>query len=303
VSARTPDTRPPEKEQGRPQPAAEPRRQQPPAAARRRLPPLVELLVARLRQGHRTHPFPRVPVELPARFRGRPALAPERCGAGCSACADACPVGAITVDPLRLDLGACLFCPGCEEACPDGAITFGNDHRLAATARGDLLVDGGEEVKLAQALSAEMCRVFGRSIRLRQVSAGGCNACEVEVNVLNTLVFDLARFGIQFVASPRHADGILVTGTVTANMRQAVLTTWEAVPAPRLAIALGACAIAGGPFRGSTVAGDGVPAEIPVSLYVPGCPPHPYTILDGLLRLLGRMEGVERLAPVGGPVR
>jgi Ni,Fe-hydrogenase III small subunit/ferredoxin len=273
---------------------------------RRRLPPLVELVVARLRQGHRTHPFPRQPIALPERFRGRPVLAPERCKDGCRACADACPVEAISVDPLRIDLGACLFCPGCQEACPEGAIAFGRDHRLAATAREDLVLGGGEaphEGKLARALSAEMRRVFGRSLRLRQISAGGCNACEVEVNVLNTLVFDLARFGVQFVASPRHADGVLVTGTVTANMRRAVLETWEAVPSPRIAIAVGACAIAGGPFRGSAPAGNGVPDEIPVSLYVPGCPPHPYTILDGLLRLLGRMPAQEPLAPVGGPVR
>jgi Ni,Fe-hydrogenase III small subunit/ferredoxin len=263
---------------------------------------MVELLVARLRQGHRTHPFPGQPIALPERFRGRPVLDPGRCTDGCRACAEACPVDAIAVDPLRLDLGACLFCPGCQEACPEGAIAFGRDHRLAASAREDLVVQR-DEVKLAGALSAEMRRVFGRSLRLRQISAGGCNACEVEVNVLNTLVFDLARFGVQFVASPRHADGVLVTGTVTANMRRAVLDTWEAVPSPRLAIAVGACAIAGGPFRGSAPAGTGVPEEIPVSLYVPGCPPHPYTILDGLLRLLGRMPAQEPLAPVGGPVR
>ncbi len=130
---------------------------------------------------------------------------------------------------------------------------------------------------------------FGGSSGPRPEAAGGCNGCEVEVNVLNTVVWDVARFGVQFVASPRHADGLLVTGPVTENMRAALVKTYEAVPAPKLVIAVGACAISGGPYRGHPEVADGVEPLLPVDLFVPGCPPHPLTILDGLLRLLGRL--------------
>jgi Ni,Fe-hydrogenase III small subunit len=130
--------------------------------------------------------------------------------------------------------------------------------------------------------------LFGRSLKLRQVSAGGCNACEADTNVLNTLAWDLGRFGIGFVASPRHADGLLITGPVTQNMCLALEKTYAAVPSPKIVIAVGACAIAGGPYIGHDEVCGGADAVVPVDLYIPGCPPHPLTILDGLLRLLGK---------------
>ena len=168
-------------------------------------------------------------------------------------------------------------------------MTFSNDYRLAVRSRGQLVMSDSE-LRLASALDTRMRKLFGRSLKLRQVSAGGCNGCEAELVALGNVVFDLGRFGIQFVASPRHADGIVVTGPVTRNMEDALRKTYEAVPEPRIVIATGACAISGGPFAGAPASGNGVPADIPVDLYVPGCPPHPLTILDGLLRLLGRME-------------
>lgn len=190
---------------------------------------------------------------------------------------------------LALDMGKCLFCPECEQACPSGAVSFARDEKLAASEREDLVVREGEERRLAHAMGKELLSIFGRSFKLREVSAGGCNACEADTNVLSTVGFDLGRFGIQFVASPRHADGIYVTGPVTENMRLALLKTWEAMPAPKVVIAAGACAIDGGPFHGLHDVHDGVDKFLPVDLYIPGCPPHPFTILDGLLRLLGRI--------------
>ena len=256
---------------------------------------MLNVLRARLRQGHRTVRFPAAAPSLPDRFRGLPQAKPGLCPEGCHACADACPTGAITPgrDGIEFDLGRCLFCVECQDACPSEGIVLTREYRMAVRRRGDLVIRG-EELSLADELDTQLRMLFGRSLRLRQVSAGGCNGCEADVNVLQTVVFDLARFGIQFVASPRHADGLLVTGPVTANMRQALLTTYEAVPAPKLVIAVGACAISGGPFAALPDVHDGVTDLLPVDLFVPGCPPHPYTLLDGLLRLLGRIPRAAR---------
>jgi Ni,Fe-hydrogenase III small subunit/formate hydrogenlyase subunit 6/NADH:ubiquinone oxidoreductase subunit I len=259
---------------------------------------VIDILKFRLRYGRQTVQFPDGPPRFPERYRGRPAVDPSRCTDGCAGCADACPTEAI-LDPgkasMRIDLGRCLFCGACEDACPTGALRFTHDHRLAARAREDLVVSGDAPL-LAAALDEQARRLFGRSLKLRQVSAAGCNGCEAELNATGNIQFDLSRFGIQFVASPRHADGIVVTGPVSENMRLALLKTYEAVPAPRIVVAVGACAISGGIFRGSPVAHDGAAGglgEIPVDLFVPGCPPHPITVVDGLLRLLGRLEGDE----------
>ena len=213
-----------------------------------------------------------------------------KCADGCSACSDACPSEAIKLShgEPRLDLGRCIFCGDCATACPEEMIRFTNDWRLAASERDELLI-GGKGPPRVEALRQELRRLLGRSLRLRQISAGGCNGCEAEVNALGNIVFDAGRFGIDFVASPRHADGVLITGPITENMREATLRTYEAVAEPKLVIAAGACAISGGIFRGHAEACDGIEGVLPVDLYVPGCPPHPVTILDGLLRLLGRL--------------
>jgi Ni,Fe-hydrogenase III small subunit len=194
---------------------------------------------------------------------------------------------------LAIDLGRCLFCEDCAQECPTGAIAFTREHRLATSNRDDLIVSD-TTYNLAKALDEKARGLFSRSLKLRQVSAGGCNACESDLNVLSTVVFDLSRFGIQFVASPRHADGIVVTGPVTANMKLALLKTYAAVAAPKLVIAVGVCAISGGPYIGHDECFGGAGSCVPVDLFVPGCPPHPITILDGLLRLLGRLGQRQR---------
>jgi Ni,Fe-hydrogenase III small subunit/Pyruvate/2-oxoacid:ferredoxin oxidoreductase delta subunit len=262
---------------------------------------MIKFLLARLQQGHRTAKFPDEEPTLPDRFRGRPVLDASKCPAGCEACSEACPTDAIAAanGKLSVDVGRCLFCTDCAQACPEGAISYSTDYRLSARTRDGLILTGNMQTKL-ESLGAELRSLFGRSLKLRQVSAGGCNGCEADVNVLGTVVFDLGRFGIQYVASPRHADGLLITGPVSENMKLALKKTYDAVPDPKIVIAVGACAISGGPYVGHAEQHDGASSVVPVDLFVPGCPPHPFTILDGLLSLLGRRRDARDRAAIVG---
>lgn len=253
---------------------------------------MFKVLKTRFHQKHRTMRFPKTIPEMTERYAGIPNIDSSRCSGECTACGDICPVKAISgsAGSLAIDLGKCIFCGECAAVCDEKGIVFSKDYRMAVSDRADLHLSDSAVLEKAEKLNKEMLKIFKRSLRLRQVSAGGCNACEADVNVLGTVGWDLDRFGIKFVASPRHADGLLVTGPVTKNMEEALKKAYEAVPDPKIVIAVGGCAISGGLFVDHEETNNGVDAIIPVDLYIPGCPPHPLTILDGLLRLLGRLQ-------------
>lgn len=223
------------------------------------------ILKNRWKQGYRTIAFP-IKEELPERFRGRP----------------------IVTGGKQVDLGRCLFSLDADFDSANKPVTYSREYQMAVRKREDLNISG-EELKLASSLDAKMRKLFGRSLKLRAVCAGSCNGCDLELQALSNVVFDLSRFGIQFVASPRHADGVVVTGPVTRNMELALKKTYDAIPDPKIVIAVGACAISGGPFEGSPAVLNGVDAVMPVDLYIPGCPPHPLTLLDGFLRLFSKL--------------
>ena len=273
---------------------------------------VLDTLLHRLKRGRETMAYPNGPAPvLPDRHGGALRVEAAKCPDGCGECVSVCPTEAIAPlvrKGITLDLGRCLFCAECVAACPHGAITQTGDYRMAVRRREDLILGepGKEEVRLAAALDEKLRKLFGRSLRLRQVCAGGDGAAEADLNVLGTIGWDLSRFGIQFVASPRHADGLVVTGPVSANMELALKKTYDAIPEPKIVIAVGACAISGGPFANNREVKGGVESILPVDLFIPGWPPHPLTILDGLLRLLGRLEekpGKRSAALLGDPKR
>ncbi|MGN8200387.1 NADH-quinone oxidoreductase subunit NuoB [Salinisphaera sp. RV14] len=233
---------------------------------------------------------------------GMPRFDPEKCRDGCRECADVCLPDAIQFradgEPaLDIDYGRCIACQLCVEACPTGALTASNDWALGVRERDDLHwrpadadANNDDGASPEQKLAAGIRRVFGRSLHIRHVDAGSCNGCESELQALNNPFYNLHRLGIFFTASPRHADLLLVTGTVTYAMRDALQATYEAMPEPRWVLATGTCAVSGGAVGGTYASGVGVDPILPVDVYLPGCPPNPAALIHALLMIVGRAE-------------
>ena len=231
--------------------------------------------------------IPDLTTAIPGGFRGKPTLSEAPCANDCAACQAACPSSAIALAPVQIDLGRCVLCGDCESVCPSRKISFNSDFKLASTSRKGLTLSAAQPnidpVKVSEALRKR----FGRSLKLRSVSAGGCNGCEMEINAWGNVNFDLGRYGIDLVASPRHADGLVLSGPITRNMASALQTCWDSMPEPKLVIAVGACAISGGVFADCEEVDRRFLENIKPSLYVPGCPTHPLSFIAGIMGLLG----------------
>ena len=284
---------------------------------------MFEILRQSLATGIVTTDYPKTPAAVSSQARGRPEIDYPNWKDARPAVA-ACPTGALACEDrsgirtVKLDLAKCTFCGQCAEA--DTAIRMTNTCELAVRQKADLvttakyeLTAGGEQEQLnanhpesrnlkpefqspasgLEAIGAEMktriTKVLGRSLHIREVDAGSCNGCELEIVGLNSPVYDIERFGIHFVASPRHADMLLVTGPVTRNMELALRKTYDATPAPRLVVAVGACGCSGGIFGQNYASLGGADKVIPVDVYIPGCPPNPHALLHGILTAIGRL--------------
>ena len=226
---------------------------------------------------------------VPAGFRGRPVIDAVPCVESCAACTDACPTRAIELSPaVSLDLGRCVFCNACAEVCPVEKLHFTTEPKMGGSELPDLVIHEGEADVTRVRASARFAELFGRSLRMRQVSAGGCNACELELNAATNVNFDVQRYGIEWVASPRHADALVLTGPLTRTMKESIRLAWDAMPEPRFVVAVGACAISGGLYEGASGVDRSFLETVGPALYVPGCPPHPLTFVNAILDLLGR---------------
>ena len=246
--------------------------------------------------------YPKEPMDS-SLFVGKPEIDYNKCD-HCGSCVSGCPSGAIAVDQNKLILGInldqCIFCALCEEVCPKGAVKMTQEFELAVTNRADLSVTKESPAvsplvntdyrAVCAAIQEKIRKAYGRSLFIREIDSGSCNGCDYEVNGLNNPLNDLERFGMQFVASPRHADLLLITGAVTRNMELALLKTYQATPEPKLVVAIGACALSGGIFRDTYATGNGVDYILPVDVYVPGCPPRPQAILYGILKALNKAD-------------
>ena len=229
-------------------------------------------------------------AEAPGLFRGRPVITTTRVDE--AALIDICPTSAIMTDPVRIDLGKCTFCGECAIAFP-GKISFTKDYKIAANIRDALVITEGIDKPIEldpNDIRKEISDYFSGSLKLRQVSAGGDNSCELELNACGNVNFDMGRFGIEFVASPRHADGIVITGPITQNMAEPLQICYDAIPHPKIIILAGTDAISGGIFEGSPALNRTFLSQYKIDLYVPGNPIHPLTFINGILELIKKRK-------------
>ncbi|MBZ5609763.1 MAG: NADH-quinone oxidoreductase subunit NuoB [Acidobacteriia bacterium] len=278
---------------------------------------MFKILQKALTTGVVTAPYPRVPARLSESFRGKPEFDLARWKDARPA-ADVCPTEAITLVEgeaarrVTIDYGRCVFCGQCAEVSSDGAVRVTREFEMATRDRRDLIrtaeyalnPDGShraltsastvDRARAAEASGRELREkirsTLGRSLAIREVDAGSCNGCELEIIALNNPVHDIERFGIHFVASPRHADMLLVTGPVTRNMEMALRKTYQATPEPRVVVAVGTCGISGGIFGVNYATRGGVDQVIPVDVFIPGCPPRPEALLHGILLAVDRIS-------------
>jgi len=250
---------------------------------------MIDLIKLRINHGNQAIPDIRKAM-IHEKFRGLPEISKKACKNKCSICQSICPTEAISLKPVKIDLGRCIFCGECERTCPEQKIKYTNYHMLGSSERDRLIIDENINLenfrKLAIQKSEKFKKIFKRSLKLREVSAGGCNGCEMELSACSNVNFDMSRFGIEFTASPRHADGIVITGPITENMSYALIDTFKSTPNPKIIIAVGACAISGGLFERSEAVNRDFLNKLKADLYIPGCPVHPLTFINAVLDFL-----------------
>ena len=279
---------------------------------------MFRILQKTLKTGIVTTNYPVEPARVSERFRGRPSFNFEKWKDARPA-VEVCPTGAISLfdkgesRKVTVDYGLCVFCGLCAEASSHQAVHITQEFELATSDRHNLVLTAEYTLNadrthrglrkvdrksvnvetdvesLGKKARSAIQKILGRSLAIRQVDAGSCNGCELEIVALNNPIYDIERFGIQFVAPPRHADMLLVTGPVTRNMELALLKTYRAMAEPKVVVAVGACGVSGGIFGENYASLGSVDKVLPVDVYIPGCPPRPQALLHGILLAVGRL--------------
>ena len=225
-------------------------------------------------------------AKVPGIFRGRPIISNTKVNE--AELMDLCPTNAISASPFSIDLGKCTFCGECAFSQPE-KIAFTTDYKISTNERNRLIVTEGTDKPIElnpDVIRKEIKACFSGSLKLRQVSAAGDNSCELELNACSNVNFDMGRFGIEFVASPRHADGLVITGPISENMAEPLQICYDATPDPKIIILVGVDAISGGIFEGSKALNRSFLDKYKIDLYVPGNPVHPLTFINGVLDLI-----------------